>query len=39
MSDNVERQNAINKGFEHIKKFDAQLLTKQLVHLYQGLLN
>jgi len=38
MSDKDQRQNAINKGFEHTKNFDAQLLTKQLVHLYQRLI-
>jgi hypothetical protein len=38
MNDHEYKEKAINKGYEHSKKFEAQELTHQLVNIYQGLL-
>lgn len=38
MNDHEYKKKAINKGYEHIKKFESQELTYQLVNIYQGLL-
>ena len=38
MQQREQREHAVNKGFEHVKKFDAQVVTDKLVHVYQNLL-
>jgi hypothetical protein len=38
MQDKVQRELAVKKGLEHIKKFDAQVVSDKLVHVYQSLL-
>lgn len=38
MQHRVQRELAVKKGLEHIKKFDAQVVTDKLVHVYQSLL-
>ena len=38
MQNEEHREHAINKGLEHIKNFDAQMVTDKLASVYQGLL-
>jgi len=38
MQHREQREHAVNKGFEHIKNFEAQMVTDKLVRVYQGLL-
>lgn len=38
MQNGEHRKSAVNKGLEHIKKFDAQIVTDKLTSIYQGLL-
>ena len=38
MQNDEHREHAVNKGLEHIKNFDAQMVTDKLVRVYQGLL-
>ena len=38
MQHREQRKHAINKGLEHVKNFDAQVVTDKLVHVYQSLL-
>jgi glycosyltransferase involved in cell wall biosynthesis len=38
MQNSEQREHAVNKGFEHIKNFDAQMVTDKLERVYQSLL-
>lgn len=38
MQHKEQREHAVNKGLEHVKKFDAQLVNDKLVNIYQSLL-
>lgn len=38
MHNREQREHAVNKGFEHIKNFDAQMVTDKLERVYQSLL-
>ena len=38
MQNSEQREQAVNKGFEHIKNFDAQMVTDKLEGVYQSLL-
>jgi hypothetical protein len=38
MQNSEQREHAVNKGFEHIKNFDAQMVTDKLEGVYQSLL-
>jgi glycosyltransferase involved in cell wall biosynthesis len=38
MSNHELKEKSILEGYEHTKKFQAEALTSQLIHLYQGLL-
>jgi glycosyltransferase involved in cell wall biosynthesis len=38
MQNGEQKKSAVNKGLEHIKNFDAQLVTDKLVRIYQSLL-
>jgi glycosyltransferase involved in cell wall biosynthesis len=39
MQNREQREHAVNKGLEHVKKFDAQVVTDKLVRVYQSLLH
>ena len=38
MQHKEQREHAVNKGLEHVKKFDAQVVNDKLVNIYQSLL-
>ena len=38
MQNKEQREHAVNKGLEHVKKFDAQVVNDKLVNIYQSLL-
>ncbi len=38
MQHKEQRKYAVNKGLEHVKNFDAQVVTDKLVHVYQSLI-
>jgi hypothetical protein len=38
MQNREQREHAVNKGFEHIKNFNAQTVTDKLERVYQSLL-